>query len=227
MISYKFIILIGLLLTGSCLTTETTDSSNMNQCGSPLLGSNQPKVYGDCVLDRNMSDKSCCYVKVTALGVPKSMCVAIDMSVATTSDINSVYKTMMADTSSTLDDINCGDPNSRAGQVLNNCGVPALAGNRPTTATNCTLDTSIASNSCCYLSVQMSSVGLTIDACMKYPTTTIQSLKSSNKNLESALTTLLEQYGQTGVKVSKVDCGSSFLSLSLLIFGLLFSTILL
>ena len=114
MVSPKFPTLIGLLLLGSCLSTDATNSTststNFNQCGSPLLGSNQqPSVYGDCVLDRTMSDKSCCYVNMTAFGVTMSMCMAVDMSIATTADIKTVFTKMMNNTS-TINDMNCGAP---------------------------------------------------------------------------------------------------------------------
>ena len=223
MIFYKFLTLIGLLLLGSCLTTDATNSTststNFNQCGSPLLGSNQPSVYNDCVMDRTMSDKSCCYVNMTAFGMTMSMCMTIDISIATTADIKTIYTKMMNNTS-TINDINCGAPpsNSAPGPSSNTCGVASLAGSRPTSPSDCTLDTSNVASSCCYMSLQMSSIDLTMDVCMKYPTVTIQTLKSSNTNLASALNTLLSQYGQAGITVSKFDCESHFVKISFLMF---------
>ena len=225
----KFLTLIGLLLLESCLTTDATNSTststNYNSCGSPLLGSNQPSGYNDCVLDKTGPSSYCCYAEGHDVnGTPMSLCIR--ESTHRLADIISVYPPMMLYSLGIFDKYICEAPrfNSAPDQVeRNTCGVPSLGGSIPTAPSNCTLDTSIGSNSCIYISLQIYGVDLPIDACMKYSTATIPSLmrQYNYTDLASAMNYILYDYGISGYTFLKVDCGSHFVSLYFLMVGFL------
>ena len=81
-----------------------------------------------------------------------------------------------------------------------------LGSNQPTKATDCTVDTSIALSTCCY--INMSMTGISFAACTPIPTATITATGTS---INSYFTTAFASFNAT---MNSFSCSSAYVSVS-------------